>query len=145
MGDMDPQSQQHSGVRHVRLPSGKTVEVVVVTGTPSPAHDTARHAERALYKDLHVCPDCESQLLQPRERQHVGGDSWQLELGCANCEWHLCDVFERAEVEAFDEEAEEGTQMLLRDLRWLSAANMEDEVERFVEAINADQILPFDF
>src|SRR3954471_5586032 len=38
-----------------------------------------------------------------------------------------------------------GTEALVRDLKRMMHANMEDEIERFVTALDADHILPDDF
>ena len=38
-----------------------------------------------------------------------------------------------------------GTEAVLNDLTLLARANMEEEVERFVAALHADHVLPFDF
>jgi len=48
-------------------------------------------------------------------------------------------------VDRFDEQLDIGTEILLRDLKRLEQANMEDEIDRFVRAVNADAILPEDF
>ena len=54
-------------------------------------------------------------------------------------------MFEQDVVERFDEELDRGTEALVRDLKRLMQANMEDEVERFVSALQADHIVPEDF
>ena len=54
-------------------------------------------------------------------------------------------VFDQDTVERFDEELDRGTEALVRDLKRLMRANMEDEIERFVGALAADAILPEDF
>ena len=43
-------------------------------------------------------------------------------------------VYEQDDVERFDEELDRGTEALVRDLKRLMRANMEDEIERFVAA-----------
>jgi hypothetical protein len=54
-------------------------------------------------------------------------------------------VFTQENVEAFDEELDRGNDALARDYKRLMRANMADEVERFVGALEADAILPEDF
>ena len=66
-------------------------------------------------------------------------------LRCPNCEWSGTGVFEQAIVERFDEELDRGTEALVRDLKRMMHANMEDEIERFVAALDADHIVPGDF
>ena len=51
----------------------------------------------------------------------------------------------QAVVERFDEELDRGTEALVRDLKRLMHANMEEEIDRFVSALRDDQILPEDF
>jgi hypothetical protein len=48
-------------------------------------------------------------------------------------------------VDRFDEHLDRGTEALVRDLRRLTRANMEDEIDAFVRALEADAIQPMDF
>ena len=70
---------------------------------------------------------------------------WEVSLRCPNCEWRGTGIFTQDAVEQFDEELDRGTDALSRDLRRLSHANMQDEIERFSSALDADHILPDDF
>jgi hypothetical protein len=54
-------------------------------------------------------------------------------------------VFEQELVERFDEELDRGTEALVRDLKRLMTANMEDEIDRFCRALADDHVLPEDF
>jgi hypothetical protein len=54
-------------------------------------------------------------------------------------------VFDQETVDRFDEQLDLGTETLIRDLKRLQQANMEDEMDRFVRALNAGAILPEDF
>ena len=135
----DRMEQQHPDhqhqVRHVVLPSGKRIEVVFFGETPAqPAH-----------RDLHVCRRCSSQLVYPVEWEEAGATHWEVRLRCPDCEWSDTGVYEQSAVEQFDEELDRGTDALVRDLKRLMQANMEDEVARFVAALNDDLILPEDF
>ena len=138
---MSPQPDHNPAVRRVMLPSGKTIEVVYFPGDEVGGEAGASAPTRA----LHVCPECSSELVYPLSWQEAGHTSWELELRCPNCEWEHVDVYEQEVVEVFDEELDEGTEALVRDLRRLAHANMEDEVERFIKALQADAILPEDF
>ena len=51
----------------------------------------------------------------------------------------------RTLVDRFDEALDDGTQAVLDDLELLTRANMQEQIERFVAAIDADLILPEDF
>ena len=54
-------------------------------------------------------------------------------------------TYDQATVDRFDEVLDDGTDALVRDLKRLMRANMEDEVERFSAALHAGAILPEDF
>jgi hypothetical protein len=137
-------------VRRVVLPSGKTIEVVYfedqqqaagaapVAATPAPSHDEA-------LSDLHVCGSCSSTLVYPTEWEEAGVSHWEVTLRCPNCEWAGTGIFEQELVERFDEELDRGTEALVRDLKRLAHANMEDEIERFSMALDDDHIVPEDF
>jgi hypothetical protein len=135
-------------VRRVVLPSGKTIEVVYfedqqagAVGAPAaagPAHDES-------VSDLHVCGSCASTLVYPTEWEEAGTTHWEVSLRCPNCEWVGTGIFEQDLVERFDEELDRGTEALVRDLKRLSHANMEDEIERFTTALEDGHIVPEDF
>ena len=94
---------------------------------------------------LHVCPECDSQLVMPLCWEEAGRTHWDVTLHCPNCDWVGGGVYAEALVERFDEELDRGTEVLLRDLQRLVRANMEDDVERFLAALHAGAILPEDF
>jgi len=71
--------------------------------------------------------------------------SWEVSLRCPNCEWADTGVFEEGAIQRFDETLDRGTEALVTDLRQLTRANMEEDVERFVRAITAGHVLPEDF
>jgi hypothetical protein len=129
-------------VRRVVLPSGKVIEVVYFDDetTAAPTHSPSQPAE-----DLHQCSSCESELVYPVDWEEAGDTHWEVFLRCPNCEWTGTGVFEQDIVERFDEELDRGTEALVRDLKHLMQANMEDEIERFVSALEADHIVPEDF
>ena len=134
-----PDHQHH--VRRVVLPSGKTIEVVyfedqVFSGA---AAEVAAPVEDA---ELHICGSCESELVYPVEWDEAGATHWEVTLRCPNCEWGGTGVFAQETVERFDEELDRGTEALVRDLKRLMTANMEDEIERFVTALEHDHVLP---
>jgi hypothetical protein len=130
-------------VKRVVLPSGKTIEIVYFADVGEPAGPSSLPAPPAT--ELHICPRCDSRLVYPLGWEEAGEDSWSLELRCPNCEWHGEGTFHQPVVERLDEELDHGTQVLVRDLKQLMHANMEEEVERFIAALRADAILPFDF
>ena len=136
-----PNNGQH--VRRVVLPSGRSIEVVYfesLTREPAPP-PRPEETKRA----LHVCPDCHRDLVYPVEWEETSETHWEVLLRCPNCEWHEVGTFDQGTVDRFDEELDLGTEILIRDLKRLQQANMEDEIERFVRALSAGAILPEDF
>jgi hypothetical protein len=127
-------------VRRVVLPSGRSIEVVYF----EPLGDGAVQRTPQI-DDLHVCPECDRDLVYPIEWQEASATHWEVLLRCPNCEWSELGVYDQATVDRFDETLDNGTEALVRDLRRLVQANMEEEAERFSNALNADAILPEDF
>jgi len=128
-------------VRRVVLPSGRAIEVVYFEPmTPESAPQPA-----PLVDDLHICPECDRDLVYPVEWQEASATHWEVLLRCPNCEWSELGVYDQATVDRFDETLDNGTELLVRDLRRLVQANMEEEAERFAAALDADAILPEDF
>ena len=141
---MSREADNRHYVRRVVLPSGKTIEVVYFD--ENPALDAIEHPGIAeIGPDLHVCTTCSSDLVFPVEWDEAGVTHWEVTLRCPNCEWSGTGVFEQDVVERFDEELDRGTEALVRDLKRMMHANMEDEIERFVLALEGDHILPDDF
>jgi hypothetical protein len=137
------QRPQHShNVRRVVLPSGKTIEVVYIE-----EQNLASFAPTSgePVQELHICDDCDSELVYPTEWEEAGATHWEVSLRCPNCEWTGTGTFEQDVVERFDEELDRGTEALVRDLKRLMQANMEEDIERFVSALVEDHIVPEDF
>ena len=147
---MSAQPDNRHYVRRVVLPSGKTIEVVYFEDQviEAPVADAATHGEISASEtvhDLHVCGSCASDLVYPTEWDEAGTTHWEVTLRCPNCEWNGTGVFQQELVERFDEELDRGTEALVRDLKRLMHANMEEEIDRFVQALEHDLILPEDF
>jgi hypothetical protein len=143
MMEMEGRDEQTQPVKRVVLPSGKTIEVVLLR----PETDLAapQHLAAELDQDLHVCLGCNSDLVYPVEWEESGSDNWSVLLHCPNCDLHRDGVFSQDTVEAFDEELDRGADLLAGDYKRLMRANMADEIERFVGALEAGAILPEDF
>ncbi len=146
---MQRPDHHHHHVRRVVLPSGKTIEVVYFENEPTGAEPraAARPTRPVTTEtaDLHLCGSCDSELVYPVEWEEAGATHWEVVLRCPNCEWSGTGVYEQHIVEKFDEELDRGTEALVRDLKRLMQANMEDEIERFVTALDGDHVLPEDF
>ena len=128
-----PAPDHNKYIRKVTLPSGKTIEVISFEDARPPA------------TELHVCPDCASDLVYPVAWEEADRASWEVSLRCPNCEWRLTSIYEEEAIQRFDETLDHGTEALVADLRKLTRANMEDDVERFIAALNAEYVLPEDF
>ena len=94
---------------------------------------------------MHVCPSCSSKLVQPVQWFEHGDSAWQVELSCPECEWFGQGAFSQSEVDRYDEELDGGAQELIENLRELTRANMQQEIDSFTEALDADLVLPEDF
>ena len=66
-------------------------------------------------------------------------------LSCPNCDWYTEGLYTQDQVRELEDRLDEGLADLLRDLQRLTQANMADQIDRFVTALYADQILPEDF
>lgn len=95
--------------------------------------------------DLHICPCCDSDLVYPVDWAPIDGRRWDVELRCPDCEWRGSGTFGQAVVDRFDEVLDAGTSRLLDDLKLLTQANMNEQIELFVAALSAGNILPEDF
>ena len=131
-------------VRRVVLPSGRAIEVVYFETLADEAA-AAIPSSSGPIRDLHLCPCCDRDLVYPVEWEETSPTHWEVLLRCPNCEWSEVGDFDQPTVDRFDEELDRGTEVLLRDLKNLERANMEDEIERFTRALGADAILPEDF
>jgi predicted RNA-binding Zn-ribbon protein involved in translation (DUF1610 family) len=131
-------------VRRVVLPSGRAIEVVYFENHPAHAAQpsAAVEHERA---ELHICPDCGKTLVYPVEWEEASPTHWEVQLRCPNCEWQTVGLYDQETVDRFDAHLDHGTEALVRDLKRLTRANMEDEVERFSSALASDAIWPMDF
>ena len=142
---MSHQPDNSHYVRRVVLPSGRAIEVVYFENTaPEPPQAAATPSDHTV-EDLHLCPDCTQGLVYPTEWAEADETRWEVSLRCPNCEWGTTGTFTQDTVDRFDEELDRGTEALVRDLKRLTRANMEDEVERFAKALAVDAILPEDF
>jgi hypothetical protein len=130
---MSHNPHQHS-VRRIVLPSGRTIEVV-----------RFHEVDEAPRRELHLCPDCSSDLVQPVAWSEAPGGRWDLLLSCPNCFWENEGLFDEEQVHALEDQLDQGLADMLRDLQRLTQANMADQLERFAAALRADLILPEDF
>jgi hypothetical protein len=107
--------------------------------------DQAPVARPDLGRGLEICPCCDSDLVYPVDWEPAESERWRVALRCPDCEWLGGGVYSQEVVDAFDEALDLGTAALLEALTQLTRANLEDQVERFLAALEADLILPEDF
>ena len=129
-------------VKRVTLPSGKTIDVVYFESARIEAEQRAAGAQT---QELHICVECASELVYPIEWEEADGENWRVSLRCPNCEWTGTGVYSQHLVDDFDEALDEGTEQLVCDLKQLMHANMTEEIDRFVTALDAEALLPEDF
>jgi hypothetical protein len=144
---MESNGDQAHYTKRVVLPSGKTIEVVYFKDAEAgqPESQAPEHPSAEPQQDLHKCIACSSELVYPVHWDEAGPDNWSVLLHCPDCDVHREGVFTQKNVEAFDEELDRGADVLAADYKRLVHSNMQDEIERFVGALEADAILPEDF
>jgi hypothetical protein len=120
-------------VRRIVLPSGRTIEVIRF------------HDGDAEQRELHSCPGCRSDLVQPMAWSETPDGRWDLMLECPNCGRSESGTFTRLQVERLEDHLDEGLTEMIADLQRLTQANMAADVDRFVAALDANFILPEDF
>ncbi len=144
MREMESNEEQTHFTKRVTLPSGKTIEVVYFAEEAADSQASPRPAPEPV-QDLHVCVECDSELVYPIQWEEAGAENWSVLLHCPNCDVFREGVFTQDNVELFDEELDRGADALARDYKRLMRANMADEIERFAGALAVDAILPEDF
>jgi hypothetical protein len=131
---MEEKSTNHS-VHRIVLPSGRKIEVVRFNDRPGGTD----------HGPLHICPECQGELVQPITWTEASEDQWELLLRCPNCDWSTRGIFDQDAVEELEEHLDEGLAEMISDLQRLTQANMAEEMDRFLAALQADLILPEDF
>jgi hypothetical protein len=142
---MHSDKDQHHVRHHVRLPSGKQIEVVYLDSPQPPALGAGQSHSDPATGPLHVCFYCAGELVYPVDWAEAGPERWRILLRCPECEATREGVFEQTTVEFLDDELDRATEELLTDLQRMTHANMSEEIDVFVRALDADFILPSDF
>ncbi len=143
--DDDSQNQAR---HHVRLPSGRQIEVVYLDGSAPPAPEHAESGSCSgtpTTEPLHVCFYCSGELVYPLDWSEAGSSRWRILLRCPECEATREGVFDQGAVESLDDELDRATGALLSDLQRVTHANMAEEIDLFVRALEVDLIVPSDF
>lgn len=103
-------------------------------------------ANETVDRTLHICPQCESKLVQPVSWQQEGDRyQWRVWRRCPECEW-ACEAVHGVEaIDAYDEQLDLGSQELADELRALEHSNMSEMAESFIQAMAGDLITADDF
>ncbi len=95
---------------------------------------------------LHICPRCGSGLVQPTCWEQVADRTrWRVWRRCPECEWSTNSVHNEVEIDAFDEQLDDGAHALADELRAMERVNMSMMVEVFLVALRNDLIGADDF
>lgn len=129
-------------VSTIDLPSGRVLEVIQPDAGAAYTRVKSAPAED---RDLCICEQCASELVEPVEWAAAGPERWRVALSCPDCGYWTEGVFSQECVDRFDERLDEGTTVLVAELKRLQHANMTDDVELFISALNVGAILPEDF
>jgi hypothetical protein len=133
---MRPENDPH--IQPLQPPSGEPFDI-----ERAEAHKAASHA--ASPDQLHVCFHCAGELTYPLDWSEEGPRHWRIVLRCPECESRREGVFEQGAVERLDDELDRGASALLGDLRRITHANMSEEIDFFIRALDADLVTPSDF
>ncbi len=132
--DSDPDSQ-HPPIQDGAPSSDEKMDIV---------HRRASE-DVCLPDQLHVCFHCAGELVFPLDWSEEGPRHWRIMLRCPECESRREGIFEQTAVERLEDELDRAAAALLGDLRRVTHANMSDEIEFFIRALDADLIDPGDF
>lgn len=94
---------------------------------------------------LHICPECKGAFVFPVQAFEIGMRQYDVTLHCANCDAERTGIYYAGELEQLDLAMDESMRAVIDFHDELHRFNKRDEVDRFVAAIHADQILPEDF
>jgi hypothetical protein len=134
-------------VRHIQLSDGKLIEVFFLDypRDEEPAAGAEAGRTQPQPRELHRCQDCGSDFVQPLEWEPAGPAGWEVLLRCPECEHLEIGVFSQREVDHFDAELDDGSEALEQALREFTRRNMSEDIERFVDALQRELVLPCDF
>ncbi len=95
--------------------------------------------------DVHVCPVCRSDFVQPVDWRRTGEATWDVRLRCPECEAVRDVALQRPAVERLSRDLYHGAQELAREAQRVGRRNFEDEARRFIIALQRGDIQPLDF
>jgi hypothetical protein len=104
--------------------------------------------EGALMNDvesLRRCPDCGCSFCCELNACELARDLWRVAFVCPNCGKTWSRLLDLQALTAIDRALDEDTRVLVAELRIFEQVNMAMEIQRFIDALGADAILPMDF
>jgi hypothetical protein len=104
--------------------------------------ENTRPAERTA---LHPCPACGSHLVDLIGGDEVAPGMWDLTLRCPECEQVHALSCTKDDLAKLEHEQCTATAEMERELERFARQRFEEEIERFVAALEVDAILPMDF
>lgn len=113
--------------RRIQLPSGAVIEFIVGT-----------------VMEMHRCIRCPGEMVVPTEWEERD-EGWYMALRCPDCEARWDGVYPELDIAVYDEHLYDTTIKTAEALDILAGANFSCFINRFVEALNNDDILPEDF
>lgn len=119
-------------VKRVTLPSGRIINIF-------------EYKEVRPEPEIHICPQCEYDNVQPKAWKQIPDYKWWIFLECPNCEWNTEGEYTTAQVEKLEDNMDEHLTGVIASLQQIAGARMSSDVEAFVTALEADFILPEDF
>lgn len=130
--------------KRIQLPSGKVMDVEYFYGPDDAESEETPDARNA---PLHICASCGRDNVYPLDGtiEEIEKKTWRMTNHCPDCDMTHAVVATQAECDMFDDHLENAKDALEHcHKRWV-ATNMADEIDRFVQALEADAILPEDF
>jgi predicted RNA-binding Zn-ribbon protein involved in translation (DUF1610 family) len=104
--------------------------------------ENTRPAERAT---AHPCPACGSHLVDLIDGIEVASGMWDVTLRCPECEQQHAVSCSEEDLARLEHELCTAAAELERELERFARVRFEEDVARFVTAIEAGAILPMDF
>jgi hypothetical protein len=109
------------------------------------AAEPADDAGARILPALECCGRCGSDKVHPVDWDEIDDRRWRLERRCPECEWRSVGEYDQAVLDRYDDVLLDATGDLLAELERVTRENMEDEIRRFVAALDAGHVVPDDF
>jgi hypothetical protein len=93
----------------------------------------------------HRCPACDSRLIDLVDGDEVAPGLWELTVRCADCAGTHALCCREDGLAKLEHELCRATAELERELERFARLRFEEDIARFVRALEADAIVPMDF